>query len=258
MEEQLLPGERLDTINENLRLIQKTDGLTFGTDAYLLAAFLHTPAKAVGAELGGGTGVLSLLALTKQKLAHTDVYEIQPDFAELCRRNAALNHLTDRMQVVEGDVRDIAGDQRLDLVYSNPPYMKADCGRENAVASMNIARREVHGNIGDFCAAAGRLLKHGGTFAVVYRPDRWADLVCALRENHLEVKRVVFVYPSTADRPCLVLTEARKGASSGMVMAPPLCIYTGADKKTYTPEMDRIYGTCSMDFLFPGTDRQQR
>ena len=93
----LLPGERLDGINENLRLIQKTDGLTFGTDAYLLAAFLRSGSKTMAAELGGGTGVLSLLALTKQKASRTDVYEIQPEFAELCRRNAALNGLTDRM-----------------------------------------------------------------------------------------------------------------------------------------------------------------
>ncbi|MBQ8401233.1 MAG: methyltransferase [Clostridia bacterium] len=256
MDVQLLPGERLDEINEDLRLIRKMDGLTFGTDAYLLSAFLKMSPRSTGAELGGGTGVLSLLALTKQKLAHTDVYEIQPEFAELCRRNAALNGLDDRMRVTAGDVRDIVGEQRLDVVYSNPPYMKADCGRENAAGAMNIARREVHGNIGDFCHAAGRLLRHGGTFSVVYRPDRWADLVCALRENSLEVKRVVFVYPSAADRPCLVLTEAKKGAASGMVIAPPLCIYTGADKKTYTPEMDRIYETCSMDFLFPGTGRQ--
>ena len=253
----LLPGERLDSINENLRLIQKTDGLTFGTDAYLLAAFLRSGSKTMSAELGGGTGVLSLLALTKQKASRTDVYEIQPEFAELCRRNAALNGLMDRMHVLCGDVREITGSQSLDLVYTNPPYMKGDCGRENAVSAMNIARREVHGAIGDFCGAADRLLKHGGTLAVVYRPDRFADLICALRENHLEPKRVVFVYPSAGDRPCLVLTEAKKGAASGMVIAPPLCIYDSADKKTYTPEMNRIYETCSMEFLFPGTGKSR-
>ncbi|MBE6613675.1 MAG: methyltransferase domain-containing protein [Ruminococcaceae bacterium] len=254
----LLPGERLDNINENLRLIQKTDGLTFGTDAYLLAAFLRTVSQTEAAELGGGTGVLSLLALSRQKASRTVVWEIQPEFADLCRRNAALNGLAHRMDVVCGDVREIRGEQKLDLVYANPPYMKGSCGKENTVSAMNIARREVHGSIADFCGAADRLLKHGGTFSLVYRPDRFADLVCALRENHMEVKRVVFVYPSLANRPCLVLAEAKKGAASGMVLAPPLCIYTDAGKKTYTPEMDRIYETCSMEFLFPGTERNRK
>ena len=31
--------ERLDSVNEKITLIQKKDGLTFGTDAFLLAAF---------------------------------------------------------------------------------------------------------------------------------------------------------------------------------------------------------------------------
>ena len=35
----LLPDERIDTVNERLRLIQKKHGLTYGTDAFLLAAF---------------------------------------------------------------------------------------------------------------------------------------------------------------------------------------------------------------------------
>jgi len=42
-----------------------------------------------------------------------------------------------------------------------------------------------------------------------------------------------------------------------MVIAPPLCIYNSADKKTYTPEMNRIYETCSMEFLFPGTGKSR-
>ncbi len=250
-----LPDERLDTINENLTLLQKKDGLTFGTDAYLLAAFLHTGSKTKAAELGAGTGVISLLALTRQKMAHTTLYEIQPDFADLCRRNGERNGLSDRMTVVCGDVRDMRGDQSLDLVYANPPYMKGDCGKENENSTMNIARREVFGTIGDFCGAAGRLLRHGGTFAVVYRPDRFCDLVCAMNQYQLAVKRVVFVYPTAQDRPCLVLVEAKKGAASGMVISPPLLIYQDAEKKTYTPEMERIYGECGMTFLFPGNGR---
>ena len=71
---ELLPGERLDTINEKLSLIQKKDGLMFGTDAYLLAAYAKDGRSMRAAELGAGTGVVSLLMLAKDK-AET-VYEI--------------------------------------------------------------------------------------------------------------------------------------------------------------------------------------
>ena len=39
----LAPHERLDTVNQEIRLIQNKNGLTFGTDAYLLAALCAPP-----------------------------------------------------------------------------------------------------------------------------------------------------------------------------------------------------------------------
>ena len=77
----LLPNERLDKVNENITLIQKKDGLTFGTDAFLLASFIkNTPFKN-GAELGAGTGIISLLLAERNKLANIFAIEIQKDFA---------------------------------------------------------------------------------------------------------------------------------------------------------------------------------
>lgn len=248
------PCERIDVVNEQLRLIQRTSGLTFGTDAYLLAAMLKKRGRAVGVELGGGTGIVSLLAVTKEKFSKVHIWEIQPEYAELCSRNAVLNHLEDQITVHTGDIRlanpsDVG--MEADAVYSNPPYMLPGSGKANSTQEMNIARREENGSIADFCAAAARMLKYGGTFTVVYRPDRFIDLIAALRTNKLEPKYAVFVYPSIHDAPCLVLLEAKKGASAALSIAPPLIIY--ADKTTglYTPEMQQVYATCSLRFLFP-------
>ena len=115
---------------------------------------------------------------------------------------------------------------------------------------MSIARRELNGTIDDFCAAASRLLKFGGLFYVVYRPDRMAELFAALHKANLEPKRMITVYPSAHDKPCLILAEAKKGAKPSLVQAPPLIIYRDKEKQIYTPEMDRVYEHCSLEFLF--------
>ncbi len=246
-------SERLDKINENLSLIQCKTGLTFGTDSYLLAAFAHPSPRGVCVELGGGTGVVSLLTAARERYAAVYAAEIQPYFAELIDRNAALNGLSDRVRAICADVRELTPDLfggEVVSVLSNPPYMKADSGKTNASPEMNIARREENGTIADFCAAAKRLLKWGGYFTVVYRPDRFADLICAMRENGLEPKRVVFVYPSAADKPCLVLTEAKKGGAGGMVVARPLMIYEDKAAGRYTADMDAVYDTFSLEHLF--------
>ncbi len=248
-----LPDERLDFINEDLSLLQLKEGLTFGTDAYLLAAFAR-PGRTAGADLGSGTGVASFLCLVKNKLPHMYAFEVQPRFAALIRRNAALNGLSDRITVYEKDIRNACPEDTggwIGSVISNPPYMKENCGFTNASDAKNIARREVYGSIEDFCHTAARLLKHGGLFTVVYRPDRLADLFSGMRANGLEPKRILLVHPDAAAPPSLALVEAKKGAASSLVWARPLIIYqTGT--RIYTADMDRVYDCCSMDFLFEG------
>ena len=245
--------ERLDSINENLSLIQYKEGLTFGTDSYLLAAFTRFQKLGTGVELGGGTGVVSLLAASRMRLETIHCAEIQPYFADLIRRNAELNGLGERVIPHHADVRDLTPETfgcEVHAVFSNPPYMKPGSGKDNASPEMNTARREENGTIFDFASAARRLLRHGGYFTVVYRPDRLAELLHAMRENRLEPKRLVMVYPSVTDKPCLVLAEGKKGASAGMVVSRPLVIYKDKASGQYTDDMNRVYDEFSLEFLF--------
>ncbi|MBQ8187680.1 MAG: methyltransferase [Clostridia bacterium] len=245
--------ERLDRINENLSLIQYKEGLTFGTDSYLLAAFTRFQKNGIGVEFGGGTGVVSLLAASRGRLGTIHCAEIQPYFAGLIGRNAELNGLSDKVIPVLSDIRELTPEKfgcEVHAVFSNPPYMKPGSGRDNASPEMNTARREENGTIFDFASSARRLLRHGGYFTAVYRPDRLAELLHAMRENALEPKRLVMVYPSVADKPCLVLAEGKKGASAGMVVSRPLVIYADKASGTYTDDMTRVYDEFSMEFLF--------
>jgi len=245
--------ERLDDINEHLRLIQKKNGLTFGTDAYLLAAFARSCTRGTCVDLGSGTGVIPLLCQARGKYRHVTAAEIQPQFCDLIRRNTALNNLEESVTVWEGDIRelhpsDVVGP--VSVVLSNPPYMAAGSGLISAAKSMDIARRENNGTIADFCLTASRLLSTGGWFYTVFRPDRLADLISALRAASLEPKRMVTVYPDTESRPCLILVESRKDGAPELLQSPPLIIYKSAANRTYTESMQKIYDTFSMEFLF--------
>ena len=247
----LSPDERLDYINEDLSIIQLKRGLTFGTDAYLLAAFVKEKSGR-GADLGSGTGVASLLCLTKNKTSFMYAAEIQPYYAELIGRNAELNGLSEKLSVLSGDCRGLSSrdtDGELEVVISNPPYMKAEGGFGTKSEEMNIARRELNGTIGEFCACASRLLKFGGLFYTVYRPDRLCDLICALREASLEPKKLITIYPDKGSKPCLVLCMAKKGASGTVTMAKPLIIYKSGTRE-YTDDMQKVYDTCSLEHLF--------
>ena len=193
-----------------------------------------------GIELGGGSGIISMLLLTRDKLTHATAVEVQESYADLIRRNAELNSLSERLTSVCSDARDYIHGRECELVYTNPPYMKATSGRQNALSAKNIARHEICGDISDFTAAGARLLKYGGTFAAVYRPDRLCDLIYALRKSSLEPKRMTFVHADTNSESSMVLLIAKKGARSGMQLTRPLIIYRDSEHKRYSDDMEYI------------------
>ncbi len=248
----LLPDESLDTVNEGLHLIRKKNGLTFGTDAYLLAAYVRPQRLSHAVELGGGTGIISLLLLTKEKVGRITAVEVQEPFAELMGRNAAINGLSDRFTSLCRDLRDlrpcdIGGE--VPLVFSNPPYMTCTSGKRNVHDEKYIARHEVHGTIQDFCDCAARLLKHGGHFVCVWRPDRFTDLLNAMHTAHLEPKRMTFVHADGEHEACAVLVDAVKGASPSLKLTAPLLLYKAVSEKSskriLTDEAQKIYDTCA-------------
>lgn len=248
----IAPDERIDVVNESIRLIQKKQGLTYGTDAFLLAAFIRPMPHARAVELGGGTGIASLLAATKQKAASICAVEIQKEFAELIGRNAAINGLGTRVVPLCADLRqvtnaDVGGE--IGLVFSNPPYMRCDSGKRNERDEKYIARHEVMGGIADFCTAAGRLLQTGGRFVSVWRPDRLTELLYALHDARLEPKRMTFVHADAEAEPCMVLTEAVKDVAPSLRVSAPLMLYQPkcqkAAARVLTPEAQRIYDTCA-------------
>ena len=236
---QLKENERLDYVNDDIELIQNTDGLTFGTDALLLAGYVNGK-HSTGVELGGGTGIISMLLLARGKVEQIDCLEIQEEYAELIRRNAEHNGFAERLRVMCTDAREYRPEKECELVFSNPPYMKTTSGRANAFDKKNIARHEVAGTIYDFCRAGAKALKYGGTFAVVYRPDRLIDLTDALRAAGLEPKRMTFVHANEKSEPSMVLIEAKKGGKCGLKLTRPLLIYKNTNNKEYSSDMEYI------------------
>jgi len=246
----LLEGETLIEVNENIKLIQKKNGLTFGTDAFLLASFIKAQKNGIAVELGGGTGIISLLCASRKKFRTIYCAEIQKEFANIITRNAGLNGLNSKIISVCDDVRNLKSSHigcEVDAVFSNPPYMKIDSGKRNDHDEKFIARHEVCGNIYDFCACAKRLLKHGGSFYCVWRPDRLIDLICAMRENDLEPKEMCFVHATTKSEPSMVLVRAKKGASASVRISKPLFLNLDDDPKMLTERAKKIYEECNFN-----------
>lgn len=247
----LKENERLDCVNDDIELIQDTDGLTFGTDALLLAGYVGGKYGS-GVELGGGTGIISMLLLTRGKVEKVECIELQEEFTDLIYRNAIHNSLIDRLTPICADVREFRPKKECEIVFTNPPYMKTTSGKSNLDTKKNIARHEVAGTIYDFCLSGSRMLKYGGAFYAVYRPDRLIDLIDAMRGSGLEPKRMTYVHANKDTEPSMVLIEAKKGGKCGLKLTKPLLIYKNNDNKEYSDDMSYIMERGSFPEKFKG------
>ena len=225
-----------EKINDNISLYQNPTSLAFGTDAYLLSAYLGKGIKN-SCELGAGSGVITLLAAARGKIKKGVCVEIQENIAELCRKNIDENGFGDRISAISADIRELSSEiyGAFDAVFSNPPYMKVTSGKMNADKADAACRHELFGTIDDFCASATKLLKFGGDFYAVYRPDRLIDLLAAMRGAAIEPKKLCFVHPDEAHKPCLLLVSGKRGGKAGCDVMRPLVLSS--------PDAARIYET---------------
>lgn len=247
--------EKLEKINDDISLFSQEGSLDFGTDAYLLSAYLRKNTKYPSAELGCGNGVITLLATARKKLGQTVMFDIQPSLCVIAAKNVEINRMSDKISVVNADIKSLDSKYNgtFGAVFANPPYLKADSGAHNGDKSADVCRREIKGGITDFASAAAKLLRHGGYFTCVYRPDRLAEMICAMRASKLEPKRLTLVYPTTSHAPCLALCEAKKGAVEGIYLTPPLIINESKENMTqagYTEELKKIYESGDFDERF--------
>lgn len=236
--------ERVDDLQRNgFQIIQDPNRFCFGMDAVLLSGFAQLKPNSRCIDLGTGTGIIPLLLEAKYKPVHTIGLELQPDSADMARRSVLLNHLQNKIDIVEGDLKE--ADQlfeaaSFDVVTCNPPYMIGQHGLKNEGDAKAIARHEIHCTFDDVARQSARLLKSGGSLYLVHRPFRLAEIMVTLTKYHLEPKRMQLVYPFIDKEPNMVMIQATRGGKSRITVEKPLIVYEKPG--VYTSEIYDIYG----------------
>ena len=240
----LKPGERLDDLQRNhFQIIQNPRRFCFGMDAVLLSGFAKAKAGARVLDLGTGNGIIPILMAAKTEAEHLTGLEIQSESVDMAKRSVLLNDLTERVSIVEGDIKSASGlfgAAVFDVVTCNPPYMPGQHGLVNSDQAKALARHEIACTFEDVAREAGKLLRPGGTFYLVHRPFRLAEIISTLLTYKLEPKRMRLVYPFADQEPNMVLLEACRGGNSRMRVEPPLIVYK--EPGVYMPEIYEVYG----------------
>ena len=147
------------------------------TDTFLLASLPRLKPGLRVCDLGCGTGLLSLLLLQRQPALFVTGIDRLPAATELARKAAEINGLAERLTICSGDLRDpLLPAGGFDLAVCNPPYYPVGSGGLPAGCALRSARSEATCSLPELCQAAARALRWGGSFCLVHKPERLADL----------------------------------------------------------------------------------
>ncbi|GMV38897.1 MAG: tRNA1(Val) (adenine(37)-N6)-methyltransferase [Myxococcales bacterium] len=233
------PGETVEEIFDGaLRCIQPADGYRFALDSLLLALFSWGAPGGRVLDLGTGSGIVALLMERSPGVRSVVGLELQPRMADIARRNAALAGVTDRVTVVDGDLREARAalaQAAYDQVVANPPYHRLGGGRVNEHPERAIARHEVTATVDDVLAAAEWSIRGRGPIRLIYPVLRLQDVVTALSRHRLVLARLRMVHP-LPDRPAnQALIEVRRAGAGAPRVEPPLLVHSHG--RSYSEEL---------------------
>jgi len=209
-----------------------------GTDSVMLAHFAKSAQvkkRKRAVDLGCGSGVLSILLALDDPALLVDGVEIQPGAAWLASKNVQLNGLDGRINIVGGDLRrhrSLLPVGAYDLALANPPYYPMGSGKAPSSEVAAVSRGEGLCTLEDVCAAAGYLTRWGGSFMLVHKPERLADVFRAMGGAGFEPKRLRFVQHKRSSPPSLVLVEGRRGGRPSLSVQAPLILAEDDDSES--------------------------
>ncbi len=225
-----------------LHLWQPVTGYRAATDAVLLAAACPAEAGQSVLDLGCGVGAASLCLATRVQGLHLAGLEVQPEYADLARRNAAENGF--EMQVETGDLVAMPRPLRRDFdhVIANPPYYpkggtpSPDAGRATALQVGDVP-------LGDWVQAAAKRLAPRGWLTLICGADGLPEVLAAMGDKLGSAA----VLPLTAreGRPALrIILRARKTGRGAFRLLAPFVIHAGdthdGDRESYTAAANAV------------------
>lgn len=230
---------------EGLKIYQRPDLFNFSLDSTILAYYSTVNAKTKKImDLCCGNAYIPIF-LTLRTNAHIDGIEIQKLSYDLAQKSVSYNNLNDQITIYNEDLKNahlFLGVSQYDLVTVNPPYFEyKDTSLVNDSDYLTIARHEVKVTLNEVVREAFILLKDGGTFSMVHRASRLVDCLNAFRENNIEPKRLLFIYPKTNSEEALaIFIEGKRSRKKGSLkILPPL--YVTDENGNYTKEILKIF-----------------
>ncbi len=174
------------------------------TDACLFGAWIaeqirpDLDAQIRALDIGGGTGLLSLMLAQVLPNIQITCLEINEEAAKQAAENISHSPWSERIQVVNGDIRQTTDRHRYDLIVSNPPFYERDLNSPDS--NKNQAHHDATLNLEDLLESIDRLLTNEGRFFLLLPARKIENRIEAIHQKGFTLYRQVGIRHA-ADHP---------------------------------------------------------
>ncbi len=206
-----------------------------GTDGVLLGAWC-TVDNGMGRalDIGTGTGLIALMLAQRGEAYGLEIDAVEPDAAALAEAtdNIGTSPWSERIKLTGTFVQEFFPSYRYDLIVCNPPYFISSLLPHGE--SRRMARHDRGLNCAELVAAAARLCKPGGGFAVIIPTEQAGSYITECDFKGLALSRRTDVRTTASAAPKRTLLEFLSGEPATAPRRGELVIQTAPSE--YTPQ----------------------
>jgi tRNA1Val (adenine37-N6)-methyltransferase len=155
---------------------QDMTAMKVGIDSILLGSWIRVSGSEKNVlDIGTGTGLLALMMAQKIPGATIVACEIDETACRQASENISSSEWSDRITVVNADVRMLNNPESFDLIICNPPYFEKSL--KPADSKRNIARHSDSLPFPDLIDCVHRLMHGDGRFALTVPTDKAGTVI---------------------------------------------------------------------------------
>ncbi|MDO9255949.1 MAG: methyltransferase [Bacteroidales bacterium] len=182
-----------------------TAAMKIGTDSVLLGAWTPCEDETRILDIGSGSGILALMMAQKNLKTEIDAIEIEPDAADLARKNVQVSPWGGQIHVFNSSIQDfsVKTNNKYSLVISNPPFFTDSLKAPGK--ARNIARHNDTLPVRDLLKITSQLLTVGGKAAFIIPDDAFRNWIIEASNQSLFPAYITKVKSSPLHSPHRVM-----------------------------------------------------
>lgn len=234
-------------LNFDAIIYQNNEWFKFSLDSVLLANFVTINYRTKNIlDIATGNAPIPML-LTFRTSAKIYGIEVQTEVYNLGVKSILENNMQNQIKIINDDIKNYQNyfkSNYFDVIVSNPPYFEVNNQKViNTNDVKSIARHEILITLEEIVKISSTLLKKGGIFSLVHRPERLIEIIELMKKYNIEPKKIQFVYTNLEKDAKIILIEGIKYGNKGLKINKPLYIYESDGN--YTKEVKKMFGECN-------------